>query len=347
MKICLITDTHFGIHKSSKTFLKSQMKFFNKEFIPYLKKNDINTIIIPGDIFDARNSLNVMILNEVYALFDRLSFLDKIYIIVGNHDTYFKTNISVNSLKGLNKYKNIEVIEENKVITLNDKKILLSPWQIDYAEFINYINKNKADICIGHFDIDGFRMNKFKTSDTGFNSKLFQNFDLVFSGHFHIRDKQKRHGTDIIYIGSPYALDRNDSDQEKGFCELNLDDLSYKFINNKTSIKYITIKYPQSITEEMIQGNVVDVCVDYDADYVEEKFQKYLIKVQQLEPISTHVKLINNFLSGDESIELENYQNMNVENLIQEYINGLDLKKQKDEINYIINELYDAAKESV
>jgi DNA repair exonuclease SbcCD nuclease subunit len=189
-------------------------------------------------------------------------------------------------------------------------------------------------------------MNKFKTSDTGFNTKIFKTFDKIFSGHFHIRDIQTKHGTDIVYIGSPYALDRNDMNEEKGFCILDLDTLDYEFINNKTSIKYKSIKYPESINEKTVLGNIVDVCVEYNDKYSEEKFQQYLVKVQQFEPISVHVKLINNFLSGEELVELEDYQSMNIEKLIQEYIDSLEIK-QKDEISNIINELYDEVKEVV
>lgn len=345
MKICLLADPHFGVHKSSEVFSKSQLSYFDNEFIPYLKENNIKHIIMLGDIFDTRNSINNKTINEVYHLFERL--LDfKIWVIVGNHDTYFKNTIDVHSLKFLKKFENIEVVDKSVIYEFSKKTIMLCPWQVDYSNFIKFINKNKADICIGHFDINGFKMNKFKVSDVGMNPKIFKNFDIVFSGHFHIRSKQNLHGTEIIYIGSPYHLDRRDINEEKGFCILNSEDLSYEFINNKNSLKYISVNYLDEVNEKIIKDNIVDIIVNYDENYNEEKYREYLSKIQKMKPISISTKLVSNFLSGDEIKNLDEYQSMDIIGLMDSYIKSIKLKN-KEKITGIIHSLYEQVKESV
>jgi len=341
MKIAFITDTHFGVHKCSDVFLNSQLKFFNEEFIPYLEKNNIETIVFGGDIFDSRNSINVKIMNSVFNLFEKLNNKNyKIYVIVGNHDIYYKTTIDVNSLQMLKKFNNVEVVED---ITMLDN-ILLVPWQVEETKFSEYLidNKIETDICIGHFDINGFKQTKNQKSIDGFSIKNFDRFKIVFSGHFHLRDEIKKDGTNFIYAGSPYHLDRNDINTDKGFCIIDTESLDYEFINNTTSIKYVSIKYPEII--DNITNNIVDVYVDYNSEYDEAEFKKYLNNIEKLNPIEVSVKLINNFLSGEEVENIEELDLTNTENIIKEYILNLDVK-QKDAIDELIFDLYSQCKE--
>jgi len=58
MKIALIADTHFGCRKNSVYFMEQQRIFYEEKFFPYLKDNDITTIIHLGDFFDNRKTVN-------------------------------------------------------------------------------------------------------------------------------------------------------------------------------------------------------------------------------------------------------------------------------------------------
>ena len=90
MKICLLNDTHFGARGDSQLFLDYFMKFFDEVLFPYLKENDINTIIHAGDLMDRRKFVNFSILKQV-----RTKIMDRIkeegiefHCIIGNHDIY-------------------------------------------------------------------------------------------------------------------------------------------------------------------------------------------------------------------------------------------------------------------
>lgn len=346
MKICLITDLHFGVHKSSNVFLTSQLKYFDEEFIPYMENNNIDNVFILGDVFDNRNSINVKIINEVYHLFDKLSKGRKLYVLIGNHDMYLKTNIDIHSLKFLKKFENIKLIDDKEVVEIVGKKILLSSWQIDENEYTKYLNNINADYCFGHFDINGFKINKFKNCDIGLNDKFFCKFKKVFSGHYHLRSKQIKNNTEIVYIGSPYSFTRDDINEEKGFCILDLEKDSYEFVNNKNSVKFVLIKYPTEINEILIKNNIIDVQVDYNDKYNEADFQNYLQKIETFSPISISIKLINNFLTGNEIKDLEDYKMTDVLTLIGQYIRELKIDN-KEKIEKIIYDLYDEIKGSL
>ena len=101
MKVALIADLHFGVKKSDKTFQDSQLRFFNEQFVPELKEKNIDTVIVCGDIFDTRQTVNVQTENVVINLFKE-TFKDlKVHVVVGNHDIFHTNTTEINSLKAL------------------------------------------------------------------------------------------------------------------------------------------------------------------------------------------------------------------------------------------------------
>ena len=72
MKIALLTDTHFGARNDSPAFSKYFFKFYDEVFFPYLKENEITTILHAGDFMDRRKYVNYNILNQV-----RRRFVDR------------------------------------------------------------------------------------------------------------------------------------------------------------------------------------------------------------------------------------------------------------------------------
>ena len=160
-KVALVTDTHFGVHSNNEIFLQSQLRFFRNEFVPYLKENGITDIVHLGDLFDNRNHINLKILNAVYDLFDNELSEFNIHVIVGNHDSLYKNTIEVNSTKFLGNFKNVNVVDDIELINIDGRDILLVPWLVDLEDFATRVaNKNTdCDVCMGHFEIVGFKFN--------------------------------------------------------------------------------------------------------------------------------------------------------------------------------------------
>ena len=61
MKIALLNDTHFGARNDSNIFDEYFYKFYDNVFFPYLKENNIKTLIHLGDIVDRRKYINYRI----------------------------------------------------------------------------------------------------------------------------------------------------------------------------------------------------------------------------------------------------------------------------------------------
>jgi len=350
MKVALITDLHLGVHRSSDVYLQSQKRFFFEQFIPYLEDNNINTVIIPGDVFDTRHSINVKALNFAYELFEKLRKYS-IYIVIGNHDIFFTNTTDTTSLVFLNKFDNIELIKETTIIKnfgAVSKDILFVPWQTNPDEFTNYILEEnpKADVCIGHFDIAGFQMVKNHVSENGYTPKLFSNFKLTFSGHFHIRSVDKKKGTEIIYLGTPYAMDRNDASEPKGFCVLNLDNLEYEFVENEVSFKYVEVKYPQNLDETTIKGNVVNLTVEWDENFEEKKYNEFMEELTKLAPLDIREHHISNFVDMSEIKSLEDLDaTKDMKQLLIGSVDEILSEHEKlDKIKNIVVELYEETK---
>ena len=346
MRVCLVSDLHFGVRKNSEVFLQSQTRFIVEQFVPYLKKNGIDTVFMLGDLFDNRSSTNTKVMNAVYDIFAEHLKDFTVYILVGNHDTYFNSTVEVNSLKFLSKFDNVHIIDKITPMEFDGQKIALVPWIVDNVKFVREFHKIKCDVCMGHFNIHGFHFNKYKKSDDGIQAKLFSKCKKVFTGHFHIRNSQTLHGSEMIYVGSPYQLTRNDIDENRGFTILDFEDLSYEFIDNTKSLKYIRLKFPEKFSKNKIENNIIDVHVDYDDSYNETKVERYVKKIEEMGPaLPPGIFVDNNAeLSGD--IDLENCNIGSLTDLMREYIDGLDIKN-KEEIFQILIELYNEVRGDV
>lgn len=347
MKVALIADPHFGVKKGADLFLNNQIRYFREEFVPYLIKNMITHVFFLGDLFDNRHHINVKVKNAVYKLFEEDLQQFKIYIILGNHDIYYRTITNVHSLQFLKKFNNVTVIEDVEKFNIGGRKILMVPWQTDMNAFVKRVadkNIQRLDVCLGHFDISGFKLNKKKVSDEGLESGLFfNNYTITFSGHFHTRSKSKYNDYEIIYIGAPYHLTRHDVGENRGFCVLDLDSMTYRFINSQNTIKYVKIDYPNVITRKMIENNIIDVNVLYDGQLNEHKLDLYIQKIESYKPaLSPCVLMTNKLLDSQKNIDIKM---KSIRGLMREYINGLNLTNN-NEVFKLLEELYSEAKNS-
>lgn len=340
--VALLADTHFGMRKNRDIFLDSQIRFFNEVFVPYLKDNNIKDVFILGDLFDNRNTLNIMTKNKVFNLFDTILKDFNFFILVGNHDSYFNSSIDVNSLKFFSKFSNVKLIEEITVYEMSNKKICMVPWIVDNDKFIDTFSKIDCDICLGHFNITGSRMNKVKLSEDGIPKNVFLNCKKVFSGHFHTRSVQKIGNCEIVYVGSPYQFDRGDMGEERGFIDLDLDTLNYKYINNSKSIKFVKINYPNKYSEDEVKGNLVDIYVNVSEDFNEKNFEKYLSGFENYVVDTPNVFMVSESKPEDINFKITEHNISSIPKLIESYVKTLKIENYEEVFSYLI-ELYKEA----
>jgi DNA repair exonuclease SbcCD nuclease subunit len=247
MKICLITDTHFGCHSDSPEFLTYQKKFFDEQFFPYLKEHNITEIIDLGDTFDSRKSLNYNTLHKSKEMFFDIIENEGYHlrIIVGNHSTFYKEHNEVNSPNLLfSSYKNIEIIEEPTTIRYGSLKFLLIPWinVNNESEIIEAIDKTDAKYLLGHFEITNIILHQGWEFHKGLQHSLLDKFQEVWSGHYHLKLKKDN----FLYLGTPYDIDWSDINHNKGFYIFNTDNKKLTFIKNNNKIYHI-VEYTDAI----------------------------------------------------------------------------------------------------
>jgi DNA repair exonuclease SbcCD nuclease subunit len=232
-KIVILGDTHFGARGDSLDFHKFFQKFYDEVFFPYLVKNKIDTVIQMGDLFDRRKFINF---NTLYLC--RKYFFDKLeqhnitlHTLIGNHDIFYRNTLEVSSpTLTINDYDNIKVYSNFETVNFDGVDVDIIPWICadNEEDIFEKIKTSKSEICLGHFEIAGFEMDKGNVCDVGIDKKQLSKYDIVLSGHFH----HKSSSGNITYVGTPYEMTWSDYNDPKGFHVFDTATRDMEFVEN-------------------------------------------------------------------------------------------------------------------
>lgn len=338
MKVAVITDTHFGARSNNKLILEHQLKFLENVFFPEIRKRGIEYVFHLGDLVESKTKIDIAIHNAMHTHFLEVLNDDFItYMIPGNHDLYFKDSLRINAMTEFaEKYENIWVFKEPTEIL----DILMVPWicEENYNKCINSINTTKSQVCFGHFEITGAKMNEGRVCEHGLNKSIFQKFDVVASGHFHSRSKLGN----IEYIGNPHQTTWSDWDEERGFSIFDTDSRTFEFIKNPENI-FEKIIYNDSENINMepnVHKKYVKLIVKTKNDPY--KFEQYVNLIENAGPIE--LKIIEDVLDlGVENAdELINSAD-SVNDLLDSYVDQLKLDVKNEKVKKFLQELYNEA----
>jgi predicted phosphodiesterase len=345
MKIAILGDSHFGMRNDSLHFHKYYQKFYNDVFFPYLIENGINEIYQLGDLFDRRKYINF---NSLYL--SRKYFFDvlksnnlKMTTLLGNHDITYRNTLQVNSSELLLKdYDNIQVIHNPTTIELNGVLIDLIPWICAENEqkIFEYIEKSKAEICFGHFEIAGFEMDRGNVCHEGMDRNHLRRYDIVLSGHFHHKSTDGQ----IYYTGTPGEITWSDYDDPRGFHIFDTETRELEFIQNPYRMFY-RIEYDDS-------KQSFEYWKDFDYSQFNEKYVKILIvtknnpycfdtvldKLLKENPID--VCVVENFEELEHIDDDAVNQAEDTVTILSKYIDQLTLNVDKDKLKNVMRELY-------
>jgi len=346
MKVAIITDQHFGARKNSKLFHDYFLKFYNDVFFPTLEKEGITTVIDMGDTFDSRKGIDFSALSWAKCnYYDRLQEMGvTVHTIVGNHTAYYKNTNNVNAVDLLlREYDNVTVYSEPTEVKLDNLNTLFIPWinQENEAYTLNLV-KNTSCVCaMGHLELQGFRVNKQIVMEHGLESKLFEKFSLVFSGHYHTRSNN---GT-VFYLGNPYELYWNDVNDTRGFTIFDTETLERTSIDNPYRMFY-NIYYEdtnhQTFDTREYEGKIVKVIVRKKSD--SKKFEKFIDKLYSS---GVHeLKIVENF-QIQESEEFEAFESEDTLSILNRYIEESEIDLEKSVIQRMIQNIYQEACELV
>lgn len=344
--IVILGDLHFGIRGDSRLFLSYQEKIINNVIIPYLDKNreNIEKIVILGDIFDKRRQVNIFVLNAVKEFFDKLeTYGIPIFITIGNHDTFFKNTNDINSpTLILSKYTNIKIIDN---IPYEEDDCLFVPWvsSDNVLSCIDSIKYSDAKYVFGHFEINNAKLLNNQYCDFGLDPKLFEKFERVFSGHFHYRQSFEN----IEYTGCLWELSRDDMTQDKGFFVLDPKNGKYEFIPTQYKIfKTITYnekytKIPSEDEKPYYEGSFLKIIIENNSN--KSLWNKFVEQIESFSPAEIVYSDIQSLEESSDSL-IYNIQSDDFMSILQEYLSDItSSEKEKSDIFIVCKDIYNEA----
>lgn len=193
----------------------------------YAKKNNIKHIVNLGDLFDRPES-NSNAFVPVFRKLLELSKIASIYSIIGNHELKdkFGNDTLVETFSSFGTF-----IQNNSTINIDG---------VD-CDFLSYTENpqdipNKGRILFGHLEVDGFFYNpKKQVEGSMFSPELFDNYELVVSGHLH----HEQHKNNFEFIGSPYPTNRGEGNKKNYFAVIR--DTACELVEYNDGPDYITI----------------------------------------------------------------------------------------------------------
>ena len=242
----------------------------------------------------------------------------------------------------LEEYNNLVVIHSPTEIVVDDTKIAMVPWICadNYTECMSLMKDTSAEICMGHFEIQGFEMYRGHECHEGLTSNTFSKFDTVFSGHYHHRSTKGN----ITYLGTPYELTWQDFADQKGFHIFDVHTRELEFVANPYSM-FTRIEYddkdkePIDLDSADIAEKYVKLVVVNKTDYY--KFDQFINKLytKNCHDIKI-VEDLSEFESGtvDEDIDLEDTQS-----ILSNYVDSLTTDVDKEKIKNYMKSLYTEA----
>jgi DNA repair exonuclease SbcCD nuclease subunit len=337
MRVAIITDTHYGARKGSKHLHDHFELFYKNVFFPALEEHGVEAVIHMGDAFDSRKSIDYQSLEwSKRVVFDPLKKYD-VHMIIGNHDTYYKNTNEVNSPELLlQTYPNIKTYSKPTEVNVGGLDILFLPWinQGNEELSLNIIKKTSCRCAMGHLELQGFRVNRQIIMEHGLESKLFEKFERVYSGHYHTRSNDGK----VFYLGNPYEMYWTDVNDTRGFHIFDTETLTHTPINNPYKLFY-NIYYEDTnyklFNATEYESKIVKVIVRKKSN--PKDFEKFIDKLHSAGV--QELKIVENFdIHENEEFEIDEEEN--TISILNRYIDESEFEFDKNIIKGIFQDLY-------
>lgn len=283
MRFLHISDIHLGKLLFQQNLLEIQIDLLN-QIIDYLVDNDIDVLIMAGDIYDRSVPSN----EAIEALNDFLSSLilkyhKKVLMIAGNHDSATRLSFASGLLKQEGLYIEAFVQDEMKPVVIDGVNFYLLPffkpsyirylyndesivtYQDAFAAYMKRqkINPDKTNVLITHQFIAGNK-EVIKSESEAILSvggseiidvSLVKQFDYVALGHIHAPQQISR--DTIRYSGSLMRYSFDEVKQKKSIVDVSI-------ANKKVTCQLVELKPKQDLIK--ITG-YFDEVMNYDNNH--------------------------------------------------------------------------------
>ena len=293
-RLFVLGDLHLGVRNNSIEWSNIQSSFLLDFFLPKLDELGFNPdedgLVQLGDWHHVRESTNNRILSVSHEIANAFNKKFKhIFVILGNHDVYYKDNNSIHSLKGFDTlFPNFNIYEEPCSIKLGNHNFLMLPWVENLTQLQKYVkdNSKKCDYIFCHADYTNAKLNNFVKVSHGLKNKDISTYKKVYSGHIHIRQEENN----FLYVGTPYEMDRGDCGNTKGFYILDIskDNIKEQFIENTHSPKHIKIDM-----FDLLEMNLLEIKKLFNNNFVDIKIESKLSQKVQYSQFTEYIKDFN------------------------------------------------------
>jgi DNA repair exonuclease SbcCD nuclease subunit len=261
---------------------------------------------------------------------------------LGNHDSYWKNTLEINSPNLL--LGDYLDTEESNITLITKPKTLLGidffPWICDdnEQETKDLIKNSKSQIAFGHFELTGFEMDAGFPCSHGMNRDELKKYDMVISGHFHHRSSDGH----IFYVGAPYEMSWADYDDPKGFHIFDTDTRLLEFVPNPHKMHY-KITYNDNMEDvdyTQYKGKYVKVIVEKKNDPI--KFDRFISDFYKNEPADLNVvEDFTNYTIPSEEEIINQGDSTHV--LMDKYVDAVDMSLDKIKMKSVMRDIYNKA----
>lgn len=227
MKILHTSDWHLGIDLHKYSLIEDQ-RFFLQSLKEIIQSQDIDVVLIAGDIYDTTLASKeaIEVFNEAMQMLC-IELKKKVIIIAGNHDSQTRLATCSELLKSSGLYIYGKIEEKIHPLTIDDVDFFPIPYfhkdsvariyeqeLMHYEDAFSCIMKDierqrtkRKQIILAHCFVQGAsvcesdRFAMLGGSDV-VNVEVFKNVDYVALGHLHNPQKIAHH---VRYSGSPLA----------------------------------------------------------------------------------------------------------------------------------------------
>tara|TARA_R110000868_G_scaffold346697_3_gene607840 strand:+ start:2244 stop:3158 length:915 start_codon:yes stop_codon:yes gene_type:complete len=267
-----------------------------------------------------------------------------LHMMVGNHDTFYKNTNDVNSLSELveGRYPKLFVYPSTTTVEFDGTPICFIPWICaeNYSDTMKHISESKAQVAMGHLEINGFEMHAGHMAENGYDKGFLNKFDTVFSGHFH----KKSDDGHVYYLGNTYQMTWSDNGCPKGFHVFDTNTRELARIINPFSI-FEKVYYDETTVDyekfniASLREKFVKIIVVNKKDFY--KFDRFIDRVLN-ESGAHEVKIVEDFSELDAS-NVNDAIADNAEDtvsLLEKYIDELDITLDKKRLTNMMKSLY-------
>lgn len=239
MRLMICGDIHIGKYKlggiDSEMGINSHLRRIVNSFDFLINKAidlKCDKFVILGDLFKTRMPDDIerkMLAQKLKKIVDNGI---EVWIVLGNHDLFRDTKISVVSVIEVLKVPGIVIFDTFTEWVVEGTRFVFVPWR--WGTDYEYIKKsNLFTILFGHLSVEGAVLGSEKAyvsiEDGSVKWQYFENVDFAFLGHIH---KYQKVLDNVVYVGNVERIDFSEKDDKKFgvVCEIQNGEMSWDLV---------------------------------------------------------------------------------------------------------------------